>query len=151
MLKDPARQAYDLTISNVEDADETEMTFDKSINEILSEEIDADAYQHQLAYISRAKKPNSSNDEALSVNMFYQRIRVILKCMAYFPGSLDYNVEDKLRNNSTDSVLGILVLADTVQEKRQAKPMAALYDSGSTIGWTRRSALQNGAAPYGVA
>jgi hypothetical protein len=81
------RGAYDLAISVVEDDAATETTFDNIIKEMLSEEIDEDAYQHQLAYICRVKKANSLNDEPLSVNMFCQRIRVILKRMTFFPGA----------------------------------------------------------------
>jgi hypothetical protein len=87
MLKDPVREAYDLAKSVVEDDAATEMAFDESIKELLSEEIDADACQHQLAYISRVKKASSLNEEPLSVNMFYQRIRVILKCKTLFLGA----------------------------------------------------------------
>jgi hypothetical protein len=72
MLKDPVREAYDLAKSVVEANAATATTFDNILKELLYEEIDADAYQHQLHYISRVKKPSFVNDKPLSVNMFYQ-------------------------------------------------------------------------------
>jgi hypothetical protein len=62
-----------------------------------------------------------------------------------------YNVEANKNQKSTDYVPVILVLADTVQEKHQSKPMVGLCDSGSTITWISRSALPKGAVPYKVA
>jgi hypothetical protein len=104
MLKDPVRESYDVAKSFVEDDPASAVTFDNVIKELLSEEIDEDAYQHQLAYISRVRKPSTLNNEPLSVNMFHQRIRVILKRMMLFPGAPD----------DTDSILGGEELAYTI-------------------------------------
>jgi hypothetical protein len=104
MLKDPVRESYDVAKSVVEDDPASAVTFDNVIKELLSEEIDADAYQHQLAYISRVRKPHSLNNEPLSVNMFHQRVKVILKRMTLFPGA----------PNDTDSILGGEELAYTI-------------------------------------
>jgi hypothetical protein len=77
MLKGPVREAYDLAKSVVGDASKTTMQ-QRWLSTTSSRcWLDADAYQHQLAYISRVKKPTSLNDELLSVNMFHQRIQVI--------------------------------------------------------------------------
>jgi hypothetical protein len=91
-LQDPIRESYDLARSTLEDerneADD-EVTFDEIITAWLEEEIDADEYQDQLAYIKRVSKPNKLNDKSFSVKQFYQRVKIILKRMVYFPGAPD--------------------------------------------------------------
>jgi hypothetical protein len=91
-LQDPIRESYDYAMSTLEDRmDEAgdEVTFDASITAWLAEEIDADEYQDQLAYIKRVSKPNKLNDKPFSVKQFYQRLKTTLKRMVYFPGAPD--------------------------------------------------------------
>jgi hypothetical protein len=89
-LRDPIREAYDLARTAIEDKatledDAEEFTFDKVVDLWLADYLDGDDYQEQLAYIKHVKKPNQMNGVALSIDMFYQRLRVIVKRMTYFP------------------------------------------------------------------
>jgi hypothetical protein len=79
-----------VTTIRLEADDEDEgFTYNRVIKHWILNYLDADDYQHQLAYMKRVSKPISLNGEPVCVHQFSQRLRVILKRMTYFPTAPD--------------------------------------------------------------
>jgi hypothetical protein len=73
-LREPIREAYDMSVTTIrlEADDEVE-----GFIFLQQGHLDADDYQHQLAYMKRIFKTNKLNGDPVSVHQFSQRLRVI--------------------------------------------------------------------------